>query len=397
MEFNSHILEHDVQEWLKEHEHDDVNRLILKGSPFEHVTAAELANQLLAKRKCKNKLPSWYSAKRIFYPPTLSVEQSSSEITAQYKANLVKGNTLIDITGGMGVDAYFFSKKIPQITHCELNNSLSKLTQHNLDILNAQNITCIYKDGIDVLNNLSKQVDWLYIDPARRDDKKGKVFLLEDCLPNILDLQDLYLKKCNNIMIKTSPMMDIAQGLKQLKQVTEIHVVAIKNEVKELLWVINPAVKNPKVLCITTNIQENEQHFEFIWSNKTNTNYSLTDVLTYIYEPNAAILKSGGTDLLTTEHLQKIHPFSHLFSSKELPEVDFPGKTFKVKKVFPYKKQELKILANKKINVATRNFKESPDQLKKKWKIKDGGNEQLFFTTNKENKPIVIWCEKVFI
>jgi 16S rRNA C967 or C1407 C5-methylase (RsmB/RsmF family) len=177
---NHQILNKEVQDFINAHLKSDVTKLILKGSPFETVSIQEIAEQLLAKNSCEKKLPNWFNAENIYYPNKLNIEQTSSEITANYKSDLVSGETLIDITGGFGVDAYFFSQKVAKITHCEINEELSAMVSHNFKQLKVKNSNTYLGDGIEFLEKSQEKFDWIYADPSRRNDAKGKVFLLED-------------------------------------------------------------------------------------------------------------------------------------------------------------------------------------------------------------------------
>ena len=168
----------------------------------------------------------------------LNIEQTSSELTAKYKADLVSGKSLIDLTGGFGIDTYYFSKQIEAVTHCEINAELSEIVKHNYKVLDVTNITCLNESGIDALKSIDNQFDWIYIDPSRRDESKNKMFLLSDCAPDVKAFQNLFLDYAKNVMIKTSPLLDITATKGDLKHVKQLHVIAVNNEVKELLWIL---------------------------------------------------------------------------------------------------------------------------------------------------------------
>ena len=236
---NFNILLEESQQFIKIHLYDDLTKLILKGSPISGVSIQELANQIVVKNKSVKKLPTWFSKEKIYYPEKISIEQTSSEITANYKSKLVSGKKLIDLTGGFGVDSFYFSKQVSEVIHCEIDNDLSTIVAHNYQQLNVKNITTISNDGIDYLGKITDFFDWIYIDPSRRNDHKEKVFLLKDCLPDVPKQLDFLLTKTNQILIKVSPILDITSTIKELKFVSEIHIVAVQNEVKELLFLIN--------------------------------------------------------------------------------------------------------------------------------------------------------------
>src|SRR5690625_10826 len=239
------FLKKEVQEFITQNLKTDPVKLILKGSPFSEIEIKKLVEQIQAKKKAEKKLPTWFKSNKVVYPPLLNLSQSSSEKTAEYKANLISGKSLIDITGGFGVDDFYFSQKVDKVIHCELNPSLSAIARHNFQQLsNQQNCDFIIGDGIDFLNNYTKKADWIYADPGRRSALGKKIFRLEETQPNVVKHLSLLQEKAKNSLLKTSPLLDISQGIQQLKTVKEIHIVAVKNEVKELLWILTD--KKPK-------------------------------------------------------------------------------------------------------------------------------------------------------
>jgi len=390
---NSSILNKDVKDFINTHLKSDISKLILKGSPFADVSIQELATQIEAKQKCTNKLPTWFKTEGIYYPNKLNIEQTSSEITAQYKANLITGATLIDLTGGFGVDSYYFTKQFKEVTHCETNTELSGIASYNFKALECLNITSVTKSGITYLENSQETYDWIYIDPSRRDANAKKVFFLNQCTPDVTQYLDLLFKKSNNILIKLAPLLDISKTISDLKYVKEIHCVAVKNEMKELLFILEKNyTESPKV--VTINIIYNEfQKYEYQIDKISNIKYNFIDK--FIYEPNVAILKSGGFKHLSESFkLSKLHQNTHLFTAGKL--IDFPGRRFKVLAVYNFDKKVLKSkFQNTKANITTRNFPLSVNEIRKKFKIRDGGTDYLFFTTNLENKLQLIHCHKV--
>jgi hypothetical protein len=387
---NNSILNTEIQEFINDHLKSNITKLILKGSPFKEVSIQEIAEQIVSKNKCQKKLSTWFSTKNIYYPNKLNIEQTSSEITGNYKANLVSGESLIDITGGFGVDAFCFSQKIKNVIHCEINKSLSEMVSHNYNSLKIKNIQTIVGDGLEIIKSKT-QFDWIYADPSRRNDEKGKVFLLEDCLPNIPENLEALFQKTNNILLKISPILDISSAINELKYVKEIHVIAVENEVKELLFILKKNHMQP-IEIKTINIHKNNtQHFNFNFQKVVNATYS--EPKNYLYEPNAAILKAGGFLHISTQlKIDKLHQHSHLYTSTEL--IEFPGRKFIIKHQIPYnKKQLLKLIHSKKANITTRNFPDSVAQIRKKTGLIDGGNQYLFFTTNIFGQRTVIICD----
>jgi len=386
---NNKLLAEAVQDYINTNLNADVNQIALAKSPFEGITAAELATQITAKKKSEKKLPTWFNTQGIYYPPVLSIEQTSSEITAKYKSKLGKGNTLIDITGGFGIDSYYFSKKVKAVTHCEINPELSAIAKHNAQALHIANIEFKAEDGIAYLQISDASFDTIYVDPARRAEK-GKVFMLKDCTPDIASNLDALLEKSSRIIVKTAPLLDISAGLSELKQVSEIHIVSVKNECKELLWIIDKAYNDDtRIIAVTLN-NGIEKDFSF-YRSASNGSIQFIDHLNtgdYLYEPDAALLKSGAFNLIgTTYNLLKLHPQTQLFSSTIVNQ-DFPGRIFKIEVILTtaaLKKQE-----NLKGNVIVRNYPAKPEDLVKKYKIKADQNQFLIFTKVGNGENIVV-------
>ncbi len=387
------ILNLEIQNYIYEKTGSDSSKLAFQKNPFPEVDFKIILNQIEARTKSKDKLPTWFTTKNIIYPSKISVEQTSSEITAQYKSEIVSGKNLIDLSGGFGVDDFYFSKKVNQVIHCEINEKLSEIVTSNFEQLECNNINCICGDSSEIIEELNQKFDWIYIDPSRRNDVKGKVFLLKDCLPNVPELQDFYIQYTNNILIKTAPILDITAGLSELKNVKTIHIVAVDNEVKELLWEIEKDFQNDVTIKTINFSKDEKQTFQF---NINSENYaSLGLPKKYLYEPNSAIMKSGGfIEVATQFSLDKLHQNSHLYTSEEL--IEFPGRVFQIDKIIDYSKKDVHSnLSNQKANVTTRNFPDSVEIIRKKWKIKDGGNVYCFFTTDKNDAKIVLLCTKI--
>ena len=225
---NKTILNTDIQEFIINSLQANISKLALSKNPFPEVDWKEIINQIVSKNKSKTKLPTWFDTEGIFYPPSISIEQTSSEITAEYKANLISGKSIIDLTGGFGVDCYYFSKNFGKVTHCEKSAELSEIVKFNYEKLGVSNIECIAQNSTDFLLNTKNTYDCIYIDPSRRSDSKGKVFLLKDCLPNVPANLDFYFTKSNTIIIKTAPILDITAGINELNFIKSIHIVAVE-------------------------------------------------------------------------------------------------------------------------------------------------------------------------
>lgn len=390
---NEEILDDAVQNYINLNLIGDVNKIALSKSPFKNISAAELANQISAKKKAERKLPTWFSTEKIYYPPTLSIEQTSSEVTAKYKSRLAKGDTLIDLTGGFGIDAYYFSKTVSKVTHCEINQDLSAIAKHNAECLIVKNINFQAVNGLEYLENNQLTYDTIYIDPARRAEK-GKVFLLKDCTPDVISNFDKIISRTERLIIKTAPLLDISAGLYELKWVSEIHILSVKNECKELVWVIDKNFKgSTKIIAVTLN--ELEKEFSFLL-NDINTNAVYADEIDinmYIYEPDAALLKSGAFNLIGIKYdLKKLHQQTQLYVSRKIDQT-FPGRIFKINSII--KGNELKKQKQLSGNVIVRNYPAKAEELVKKFKIKSEKDAFLIFTKNLQNELIIISAEIV--
>jgi uncharacterized protein/THUMP domain-containing protein len=387
------VLKPEIQEFIDAHIGTDIKALALKKNPFPEVDWIQVLNQISAKTKAQTKLPAWFQAKNIIYPSKISVEQTSSEKTAEYKSGLVNGKNLIDLTGGFGVDDLYFSKKIGKVFHCEIDLKLSEIVSHNFDRLNAGNIVCLHGDSTTILSDTETKYDWIYIDPSRRNEAKGKVFMLKDCSPNVPGLLDLYFSKSDNILIKTAPLLDITAGISELRNIRKIHVVALDNEVRELLWELS-ANYDGEIEIRTVNLTKNgKQEFNF---NLGDDYFASVDLpKKYLYEPNSAIMKSGGFDAIAEKYdLTKLHKHSHLYTSEEIKV--FPGRIFEILETVSYDKSTIKKrIEGRQFNIAIRNFPETAEIIRKKWKIKDGGERYCFFTTDADNHKIVLICAKI--
>lgn len=390
---NKSILNTDIQEFINSNLNSNISSLILKGTSFLNVETKAIIEQIEAKKRCEKKLPTWFQASNIYYPNKLNIEQTSSEITAQYKSSLIKGESIIDVTGGFGVDCFYFSKYFKTVVYCEINPNLSEIVTHNFKVLQADNIATKCVNGIEYLTASEEIFDWIYIDPSRRHDSKGKVVYLNDCEPNVPEHLALLFKHSKHILIKTSPLLDISVGVNELQNVKTIHVVAVNNEVKELLWILEDDFQGD-ISIETVNLKkDHEEHFSFLLNTEKELDSQYNLPLTYLYEPNSAILKSGAFDSISNNlNVFKLHKHTHLYTNDTF--IDFPGRVFKIEQVFPYNKKTFKKLGITKANVTTRNFPETVEQLRKKLNIKDGGDTYLFFTTNCKDEKIVIVTRK---
>lgn len=380
------------QEFIKLHLNKKISEIALLLSKRSDLDKDYIINQINGLQKAKNKLPEFYKNADVIYPATISIEQCSSEESATYKSKIIIGKSLVDLTGGFGIDSFYFSKTIESVTYIEPNISLFTTAYKNFKTLNANNINPVNKTAEDFLDSNSHKFDIAYIDPSRRNENQ-KVFMLADCIPSIVDLQDDIFKIAPQIIVKTSPILDIKQSIKELKTVSEIWVVSLNNECKEVLYLLNQN-STSEIKINTVNLGNQNQDFSFTFNEEEIANIEHSDPLNYLYEPNASILKAGAFKSICSKYgVKKIAPNTHLYTSEKLIK-NFPGRTFKIEETLPYNPKTFKKLGIKQANVSCRNFKESVEQVKKKLNIKDGGDTYLFATTDNNGKPILISCVK---
>jgi len=391
---NPKILHNGVQEFIRENEETDIYRLLLQQSPFPGISCRELAEQIASRKKASDKLPSWYSAPAIYFPNKRNLEQSSSEATAAYKASLVQVHTIFDLTGGFGVDTYYFSKNAGEVVYWEADEQLAEIAAHNLKELGALNVSCHHGDGLSWLIEKKPVANLIYLDPSRRSRDSKRVFLLSECRPDVPAHLPVLLKAAAHILVKTSPLLDLQAGLRELQYVREIHIVAVANEVKEVLWLLEKGFKGKPVVHTINLLRAGEQKFSFTLSQEKPAAGNYSEPLTYLYEPNAAIMKSGGFHSLGKAlGLPRLQLHSHLYTSTEL--VDFPGRGFRIRRTEPFSRSVMKMLAYDKANISIRNFPLSVAEIRKKFRIAEGGPLYLFFTKTDGAGLILIECEKI--
>lgn len=380
------------QEFIKLHLNKKISDIALLLSKRSDLDKNYIINQINGLQKAKNKLPEFYKNSDIIYPATISIEQCSSEQTATFKSKIINGNSLIDLTGGFGIDSFYFSKTIRDVTYIEPSISLFNTACKNFKTLNATNINSVNKTAEEFLDSISHKFDIAYIDPSRRSENQ-KVFMLVDCIPNIIDLQDDIFKIAPQIIVKTSPILDIKQSIKELKTVSEVWVVSVNNECKEVLYLLSKN-STSEIKINTVNLGNQNQDFSFTFNEEEIADVEYSNPLDYLYEPNTSILKAGAFKSICSKYeLKKIAPNTHLYTS-EKPIENFPGRPFKIEQTLPYNPKPFKKLGIKQANVSCRNFKDSVEQVKKKLNIKDGGEVYLFATTNNNGNHILIVSTK---
>ena len=390
-----------TKDFIKKHLFEDVRKLALqiKQPEASGIDISLALNQIEARRKSESKIPSWYKNEDILYPSLISVEQCSSENTAQYKASLISGDTLVDLTGGFGVDAAFLSEKFDRVVYVERQKELANIAFHNFRVLNLPHIEVVNTDSIQYLNQMSL-ADCIFIDPSRRSSTGSRVLLIQDCEPNLIEIQDRLQAKATAILVKLSPMLDVKSVLKEIKNVEQIHIISVNNECKELVLLIKSNYnEEPLVRCVNIRREGNQINtFKCKYENDISISYTV-QLQQYLYEPNASIMKGGFYKSIAVEyHLEKLHINSHLYTSSQLV-TDFPGRIFEVADSSSMNKKDLKIFLSevKQANLSIRNFPMPVSELQKKLRIKDGGELYLFGTTLANDKRIMIKTRQIFI
>jgi hypothetical protein len=385
-------------EFIQKHKHENAGQLILRAGQHKGFDVKKLAAQILSRQKAAKKLPEWYGNTKLIFPPALSVEQCSSEATAKYKASLVSGQQLTDITGGMGVDIYYMSKNFASADYYEQQEEVAATVKFNFQKLGADHIIVHSGDSLEALRNEAKSSDWIYTDPARRDANKEKVVLLSDCTPDIPSNLSLLFQNAPKILIKTSPLLDIDLASKELTNLTEVHTVGYEHECKELLFVLdrNATCQDFKIKARVVDAGGSILHqLDFDRETERNAIVNYSDPQAYLYEPHAAVLKAGAfKSICNIYEVNKLAVNSQLYTSNE-PVSCFPGRSFKIIAVCkPDMKEIAKHIGGDKANLTTRNFPAKPEELRKKWKLKEGGEFYLFATTLSDNSKAVIVTAK---
>ncbi|MBO3698926.1 hypothetical protein [Roseivirga sp. E12] len=385
----------EIQEFIKDHLYDDPASLMLKANQYPDWPMRLIVEQIQSRRKAKIKLPSWFKREEIIYPPMLSMEQCSSELTALFKANLIPdGESMVDLTGGFGVDFAFLSSRFLTNHYVERQEVLVSKAQHNFGRLGLSGVQIHHMDSEHFLAE-EIRCDLIYLDPARRGDHNEKVVRLEDCEPNVIDLLPKLLSKSKRVMLKTSPLLDIKGAVRQLQSVESVHIVAVSNEVKELIFLLSEnADIRPKIYCVNIKDKDTES-FEFTFEQEETNTVNFSQVQDFLYEPNASILKAGAFKTIGNSFgLSKLEVNSHLYTSLELIE-GFPGRAFRVIDKISLNKKVLKrYFPEMKANITTRNFQMTVAQIRQKSGLKEGGNQYLFGTTDQAGRQLIL-CEKI--
>lgn len=389
--------------FIDSHRGDDIRTLALQAKKYPAVDMAEAVVQIAGYQIAEKKVPLWAQTAGIRYPQHLSMEQCSSEVTARYKASLVSGDTLTDLTAGWGVDCSFLARNFRCADYVERQETLCRIAAHNFPLLGLPHVRIHCTDAVEYLQSM-EPVDCLFLDPARRDSHGGKTVAIAECEPDVCRLEPLLVEKGKTVMIKLSPMLDMASALHDLQYVRRIHIVSVNNECKELIILLRKTPDEEEsaageVIISCEQVVNNSirQHFQFTFPEEKSAGCPLAEAVgNYLYEPGAALLKAGPYRLLATRYgVEKLHPNSHLYTSSGL--VDFPGRRFRVTAVSGFGKKDLKVLLEgvEKANLTVRNFPSSVAELRKKLKLKEGGDTYLFATTLANGGKVLIRGEKV--
>ena len=383
-------------EFIRAHSRDDVRLLALQAPRYLDVDMPAAIVQIAVRQAAANKIPSWQSIEELWYPSHLSMEQCSSEMTAQYKSTLADGETLTDLTGGFGIDCAFMASRFRKVSYVERQEELCEIAKHNFPLLGLKHIMVYNEDGVAHLQKM-EPVDCIFIDPARRNEHGGKTIAISDCEPDVEELEELLLSKGKQIIIKLSPMLDLTLALKSMKHVREVHVISVNNECKELLLIIgNEPSQLIPIHCINLTPKE-KQTFTFTREEELTSECLYTKELgKYLYEPNASILKAGAFRSIASRYeVKKLHPNSHLYTS-DLWIENFPGRSFLITGQCSFNKKEIKetIGELKKANITVRNFPATVAEIRKRTKLSDGGEVYLFATTLSNEQKVFIRCSK---
>ncbi len=375
------ILKQDIQNYINANLNTDLHILLLKKSPFPEVSMQEIVQQIKGKQVAEKKFP-FLLKEGIIFPPQLNMEQSSSEKTALYKSEILRGKKFIDLTSGFGIDAYYLSQNFEDITLIEQNTELLETVAHNWSVL-GKKARFINRKLEDFLDENQEIFDVIYLDPARRDQNKNKVFLLEDLSPNILEIQEKLLSLSSQVVIKLSPLIDLKYLVSVLPNIYRIDCIALKNDVKEIVVFLSNE-KEKEIICNCVNLESRESAFSFTFGEEESAQPEYSEPEKFIYIPNNSILKAGIFNLISEKFgLKKLHPNTHLYTSQEKKE-NFPGRIFEMEII-----DSKKVRKKEQFNIISKNYPLKPEEIKKKYGLKDGGEKYIIFTQSKKGKIIL--------
>lgn len=392
-----------VQKFVRENIDVDVNRLVLNPPSEFKDTIKLIADQITSLRKAKSKLPDWYRMPGLILPPPLSLEQASSQLLAEYKASLINGHTIADLTGGMGIDALAWTASYKEVHYVERDSQVYQSFYHNLSVLNhspvlgssnPERIRPSHMDAEGFLERWGGKMD-VYVDPARRSAGR-KVFRLDDCTPNVPELMGLLKKKANRVLLKAAPLIDLSDTIQRVPAAQQVHVVSLRGEVKEVLFLFEPSDltgQEPVIHCV--NVDSTHGTFSFKFSEERCTQAHLTPVQAYLYDPNASIMKAGAFKTVGSRYgVSKVGSNTHLYTSEQLVG-NFPGRIFKLTQNNCSKSTLKQLLNGNQANVISKNHPNTAEELKRKFKVSDGGGLYVLAYRNHQNKPELSICERI--
>ncbi|MBD3626501.1 class I SAM-dependent methyltransferase [Cyclobacterium sp.] len=385
-----------LKQFVQDHLDEDPAQLLLRHKEIPGLDIKAAARQIAMRQKARQKLPSWSANPSLIFPPALSMEQCSSEATARYKSSLFQGNTLADLTGGFGVDIVYLGENFTQLTYIEQQDELVELARHNLpQLLNSRQLRIIHQDGIAFLHQTREKFDLLFVDPARRGKDNRKLYRLQDLEPDVVENWTLLQKKAAKILIKASPMLDISMAGRELPGLSEIHVVSVKNEVRELLLLYNGSHQPLKIIAVEINGQD-QSVFSFTPEEELNAAPVFSFPQKYLVIPYAGILKAGAfKSFAVKQGLAKLHPHTHVYTTDQFPEA-VPGRVFEVLEEIKADKKLIKKLYPEGLaHIISRNHPLKADAFKKKFRLRDGGDEFLLAVTVMNGKTGVWRCRMV--
>ncbi len=390
-----------------EHAEKDSAQLLLSASRYPGVDMIRAASAIEARKKITYKIPLWHTHPELIYPTALSVEQCSSQTTAEYKRRFVpEGGAMADLTGGLGVDCSFMARRAAKCLYMERDPQLCETTAHNFKVLGLENISIKQGDCREYLETLlgrdegaRTHFDLIYLDPARRSKDSGRLFSIRKCEPDLLQLSEALLKAADRVLVKLSSMVDITATLREVPCIREVHILSTDNECKELLLLMSkqgtpiPQEEIPIYAVDLTHGREN--NFAFTIGEERTAFCPISTPETYLYQPGKAILKAGAFKLPCTRFgISKIAASTHLYTS-DTPIEDFPGKSFLIKRIIPFNKEGIRTILREHptINCVALNFPIDTNALKQRLKVRDGGNLHLFATTLVSGEKVMIISE----
>lgn len=392
-------LSEEIIKWIEVHYNDDITKLRLscrkKEGDARNYNFAIM--QIECRRKSAKKLAQTLQSRHFVFPTSLSAEQCTSDALANFHAQLIdNGVSILDMTAGLGIDAFHLARKAKHVTAIDLNTDVVKALTTNAKALNINNVTAINADSVEYIKNTNEHFDVIFIDPARRGEGGKRLFALADCQPNVVELFDIIKQRCDKLIVKASPMLDATQVLRELPHTTDLYAIGTRHECKELVAVINfkKEVESPTLHCITYSTNGIEdfaftQHEESIASSRIDT----PSEGMYLYEPHPAIMKLQPVKTLTQRYdVIKMHQHTHLYASQELIS-DFPGECRKIERIYPFSSHIAKEVTKDypRADVAVRNFILSADDLRKKIKIKDDNKYRLYgVTVANGNRQLIV-------